>query len=91
MKKISLFAFVSLVFIWTLAAQEIRSPNNNLQLTFSLLQDGTPAYALTYKSKAVVKTSKLGFVLKNDKKSLLNDFVVADVRCIHKNFQQVNR
>ncbi|HET7898938.1 MAG TPA: glycoside hydrolase family 97 N-terminal domain-containing protein, partial [Flavisolibacter sp.] len=80
MKKISLFAFVLLFCIWTIEAQEIQSPNHNLQLQFSLLSDGTPAYALTYKGKAVVKTSKLGFVLKNDKKSLLNDFAVADTK-----------
>ena len=47
-------------------------------MEFSLLKDGTPTYSLTYKNKEVIKPSKLGLELKNDKKSLLNDFVVVD-------------
>jgi hypothetical protein len=39
-----------------------------------------PTYSLNYKSKAVVKPSKLGLELKNDKKSLLNDFTVLDTK-----------
>jgi len=49
-------------------------------MTFSLLSDGTPTYTLAYKNKAVVKTSKLGLELKNDKTSLLNAFSIADVK-----------
>lgn len=58
--------------------QQLKSPNGNFTMDFSLLQDGTPTYTLTFKGKEVVKTSKLGLELKNDKKSLLNDFVVKD-------------
>lgn len=45
-------------------------------MKFSLLSDGTPTYQLSYLNKEVIKTSKLGLELKNDKKSLLNDFKV---------------
>src|SRR5690606_5101534 len=45
-----------------------------------LLHDGTPTYKLTFKGKEVIKTSKLGLELKNDKKSLLNDFVIAETQ-----------
>lgn len=47
-------------------------------MQFSLSNDGTPTYSLKYKNKEVVKTSKLGLELKNDKKSLLNDFTIVD-------------
>lgn len=49
-------------------------------MEFSLQNDGTPTYNLKYKNKEVVKTSKLGLELKDDKKSLLNDFTVVDTK-----------
>lgn len=49
-------------------------------MEFSLLSDGTPSYRLNYKDKAVIKPSKLGLALKNDAKSLLNDFTVIDTK-----------
>jgi hypothetical protein len=49
-------------------------------MEFALQNDGTPTYSLNYKSKAVVKPSKLGLELKNDKKSLQNDFTVLDTK-----------
>ena len=49
-------------------------------MEFSLQNDGTPTYNLKYKNKEVVKTSKLGLELKDDKKSLLNDFTVVDAK-----------
>lgn len=57
-------------------AQEFKSPNGNFTMKFSLLNDGTPTYQLSYLNKEVIKTSKLGLELKNDAKSLLNDFKV---------------
>jgi hypothetical protein len=60
-------------------AQELKSPNQNFTLAFAL-QDSTPTYRLTYKGKEVVKPSKLGLELKNDKKSLLDGFTVVDAK-----------
>ena len=60
-------------------AQDISSPDKNLSLNF-VLNDGTPTYSLTYKGKVVIKPSKLGLELKKDKKSLLNDFTIADTK-----------
>lgn len=78
MKKL-IFAFFFLLAICTTSiAQQIKSPEGNFIMEFSLLKDGTPTYSLTYKNKEVIKPSKLGLELKNDKKSLLNDFVVVD-------------
>lgn len=62
------------------------SPDGNLALNFSLQADGTPTYRLTYKGKEVVKPSKLGLELRNDQKSLLNDFTVTDVQ--HASFDE---
>jgi hypothetical protein len=47
-------------------------------MTFSINDNGVPTYDLAYYGKTVIKTSKLGLELKNDKKSLLNDFTIAD-------------
>lgn len=46
-------------------AQQITSPDQNLELKFGLSSKGEPTYELTYKKKAIIKTSKLGFELKN--------------------------
>jgi hypothetical protein len=47
-------------------------------MTFSLQTDGTPTYQLQYKGKVVIKPSALGLELKNDTKSLRNDFTVTN-------------
>lgn len=47
-------------------------------MTFALLNDGTPTYQLDYQNKAVIKPSKLGLELINDKNSLLDGFKVVD-------------
>jgi hypothetical protein len=70
------FTILLIISIFEANAQEFKSPNGNFTMKFSLLSDGTPTYQLSYLSKEVVKTSKLGLELKNDKKSLLNDFKV---------------
>jgi glucan 1,4-alpha-glucosidase len=61
-------------------AQELKSPNGKLELRFTLQTGGTPVYSLDYKGKAVIKASKLGLELKNDQKSLLDDFTIADTK-----------
>ncbi len=60
-------------------AQQLTSPNGELTMQFSLQEDGTPTYKLQYKNQEVIKESRLGFHLKNDKKSLLDDFKVTDI------------
>ena len=57
-------------------AQELKSPNGNLVMQFSLETNGVPTYQLAYKNKQVIKPSHLGLELKDDKKSLLNDFKI---------------
>ena len=45
-------------------------------MVFALESDGTPDYTLSYKGRVVIKPSKLGLELKNDKHSLLNGFEI---------------
>ena len=71
----SLFALFFLSFGFS---QQLISPDENLIMSFTLLNDGTPSYSLTYKGKEVIKPSKLGLELKNDKISLLNGFAMTD-------------
>ena len=78
MKKLIQVLFVLFISINSSNAQELKSPNGQFSMAFSLLQDGTPAYELSYKNKSIIKSSKLGFELKNDKYSLLNGFVITN-------------
>ncbi len=57
---------MALVFSLPLAAQTVKSPDGNIQVTFELAEGGVPTYRLTYKNKPVIKPSKLGFVTKNN-------------------------
>ena len=45
-------------------AQELRSPDGNLQMRFSLDEAGTPRYELLRGDKVVVKPSRMGFLLR---------------------------
>lgn len=77
--------YITLTLIWLLHltcinAQELKSPDGRFVMTFSLQNNGVPTYSLTYKQKLVIKPSKLGLQLKDDKKSLLDDFVLSDTK-----------
>jgi len=77
MKFLYILSFTVLLSVFNLAnSQELKSPNSELTMTFSLENDGTPTYELSYKNKDVIKPSHLGLELKDDKKSLLNDFAI---------------
>ncbi|WKL42517.1 glycoside hydrolase family 97 protein [Flavobacterium sp. ZE23DGlu08] len=78
MKQFLFTALMWLTFFSPAKSQQLKSPNGKFVMEFTLQDDGTPSYSLNYKNKAVVKPSKLGLELKNDKKSLLNDFTVVD-------------
>ena len=56
--------------------QELKSPNGNFVMDFSLSKDGKPTYQLKYKGKNVVKPSHLGFEFKTKHKEM--DFAVQD-------------
>ncbi|KQO34497.1 alpha-glucosidase [Flavobacterium sp. Leaf82] len=78
MKNLFFASLILFAFSTIAEAQQLKSPEGKFVMEFSLQNDGTPTYNLKYKNKEVVKTSKLGLELKDDKKSLLNDFTVVD-------------
>ena len=48
-------------------AGNVKSPNGNIELKFSVDQTGRPVYEMSYKGRAVVKPSFLGLELAKDK------------------------
>ena len=48
-------------------AGNVKSPNGNIEVKFSVDNTGRPVYEMTYKGKAVVKPSHLGLELAKDK------------------------
>jgi hypothetical protein len=64
MKNIILKCFCFIAFISIANAQELKSPNGNLNIKFKLNSAGTPVYSLSYKQKPVIQESKMGFVIK---------------------------
>lgn len=84
MKKLLLSAF-ALFMALVAGAQTVTSPNGNVSVKF-WLQDGRPTYEMSYKQKAVVKSSHLGLELAKDKhasngqneQNLMDGFTVKD-------------
>lgn len=87
-------SLLGLLFIFVITigiGQNLQSPNGEFIMTFSLQNDGTPSYQLAYKGKPIIKPSTLGLDLKDDQKSLLNDFTVikTDMDAHDSNWQPV--
>ena len=76
MKKISLILFLFCSVFIANAAELLKSPNGNVQVSFSV-DDGRPVYQMTYKGKAVIKPSYLGLELKDDH-GLMNGFNIIE-------------
>ncbi len=49
--------------------EKLLSPDENLEMTFTLTGDGTPQYSLSYKGEEVVLPSRLGFVFRGTVKA----------------------
>ena len=56
------------------SAQQLKSPDGNLVMNFSLNGQGAPTYDLFYKDKAVIKPSTLGLELKKEDANKKTDF-----------------
>ena len=48
------------------ATAALLSPDKNLEMRFSMSDDGTPYYSMDYKGKHIVLDSRLGFLLRGD-------------------------
>ena len=62
-----LLAFGYWLLAFGLNAATVKSPNGNIELSFSLDENGRPVYEMSYKGKAVIKPSHLGLELARDK------------------------
>ena len=67
MKKRNNIIFALLLMPLAMLAQAVKSPDGNVELKFSLTDNGRPTYEMTYKGKAVIKPSHLGLELAKDK------------------------
>lgn len=77
--KRAVFLFLIFAFAVSISAQNLRSPNGNLSLSFKLTQANEAEYRLSYKNKAVIKESKLGFEIQ-DQPALLSGFTIIDTK-----------
>jgi len=79
MKKIIFCLSVCLTLFVSVIAHTLKSPGGKFMMVFALESDSTPTYMLNYKSRVVIKPSKLGLELKDDKRSLLNGFEITKI------------
>ena len=85
MKIISL-CLCALMMPLLLVAQQVKSPNGNVVVSFSLVDNGVPTYQVSYKGKPVIKQSRLGLELtpsqndgiKAEDTNLMNGFKVSN-------------
>ena len=85
MKIISL-CLCALMMPLLLIAQQVKSPNGNVVVSFSLVDNGVPTYQVSYKGKPVIKQSRLGLELtpsnndgiKPEDTNLMNGFKVSN-------------
>lgn len=74
MKQLVSILLISLFSSICTMAQQVYSPDKHIALTFELTEEGLPTYQLTFKNQEVIKTSKLGFDIKNDSLNLKSGF-----------------
>ncbi len=82
--KRAVFLFLIFAFAVSISAQNLQSPNGNLSLAFKLTNTGEAEYRLSYKNKAVIKESKLGFEIK-DQPALSSGFTIIDTKTAEAN------
>jgi hypothetical protein len=76
--------FLILFFAVSAAAQNLNSPNGNFTLSFKLTSGGEPVYQLSYKGKAVIKESQMGFELQGQPE-LKKGFTIVETKNAEKN------
>ena len=75
-----------LFFTFFINAQTLKSPDDNLDLNFSIDENGRAIYSLNFHDKPVISNSGLGFILKDnvewmkvDTLDMINDFNVVNI------------
>jgi hypothetical protein len=75
--RVSVFLLL-LLSATPLFSQVLQSPDQQVNLQFSLGPKGEPTYTLQRKQQVVIQPSRLGFDLKNDEINLLDGFEITD-------------
>lgn len=78
MKKLFTMLFLCLLS-GVMLAQELKSPNGSLRMTFTVQDGGFPSYTLSYKGKTVINPSRLGLESFGDKPSFYDNFSITNV------------
>ena len=67
MKSRLILSLLCLAVFGSIHAQSLESPNGDLEMNFSLQEDGTPVYNLEFEGQTIIENSKLGLELKEGK------------------------
>ena len=66
MKQILTLLLLATTLVANARTETLKSPDGNLEMTFTLSEDGTPLYALKHGGKDIVLDSRLGYMLRGD-------------------------
>ena len=75
MKKFILL-YCLLFFVNFIIAQNLKSPNSNFDLNFTLDKNGRPTYSLNFQNQPVIFDSGLGFILKDNVEWMRTDTLI---------------
>lgn len=67
MKSRLILSLLCLAVFGSIQSQSLESPNGELEMNFSLQEDGTPVYNLEFEGQTIIENSKLGLELKEGK------------------------
>jgi alpha-glucosidase len=74
MNKKCIMSFLLPLMALGVSAQKLTSPNGQMEMNFSVDAEGRPTYELSYKGKAVIGQSHLGYQLKEENPDKAIDF-----------------
>ncbi|MBD0825339.1 glycoside hydrolase family 97 protein [Aestuariibaculum marinum] len=78
MKRQNIYILLfALLTYFGVAAQQLSSPDGDVIMEFSLNSEGNPVYQIAFKNQEAMKSSKLGFTLK-ESENLDGDFTLVD-------------
>lgn len=93
MKHILTMLLLATTLVANARTEILKSPDGNMEMTFSLSEDGTPLYSLKHGERSVILDSRLGYELRGDasKKDpqtyMRQEYAVAD---FHSGFELVD-
>lgn len=83
MKRIIVFSWLFLFVSIIVQAQQLVSPDGDLVMNFSLVENGKPSYTLFYEGAPIIKQSTLGLEMKGNSKEMFNADADMQQKSIH--------